>query len=189
MIPCARSGRWGLAAVVGCLLLLGVAPPVDARRTGRSGNPNAEPETRERGGDALPVSPAEQRVLDRMNKRVRVRDAYPVIRSASKHGIQVHLNVIIGYPGERLRDFLATLKLLFVLRRSISVVSAYRLMLHRDLCIPTPSGEPRVVLGESVGAAISEDWSLEDGSNTLRTRNRRHWILVWLLRRWGIKAF
>lgn len=129
-----------------------------------------------------------QRVLDRMHKRVDVRHAYPLIRNARKHGIDVHLNVIVGFPGERFRDFLATLRLLVALRKSIAVVSVYCLKLHRGLRMPELPGEPRVVLGDGVGVAISEDWNLADGSNTPRIRARRYRLLVGLMRWLRVKV-
>ena len=130
-----------------------------------------------------------QKVLDAMLKHVDIREARRIIRDCGKHGIQVHLNVIVGHPNEGTLDFLRTLTTLFRVRRSIAGISAFRLRMHVSSPMYLAPDEHGVVLGNDVAALESERWRLSDdwtntaGTNTPTVRMRRYRILLAFLRR------
>ena len=49
-----------------------------------------------------------QKIMDLMEKRTTVAVAKEVIRNTCRAGIQVHLNIIVGFPGENEEDFQCT---------------------------------------------------------------------------------
>ncbi|MBN1823106.1 MAG: radical SAM protein [Endomicrobiales bacterium] len=65
-----------------------------------------------------------QRVLDLMNKRVKVGEAVSVFKNTREAGIDFQVNVMFGFPGETMEDFGQTLKLLVEARPYISSILA-----------------------------------------------------------------
>lgn len=52
-------------------------------------------------------------LLERMNKTYRAADAIANLRHAHAAGIETHVNLLLGFPGESEKDFLATAKALY----------------------------------------------------------------------------
>jgi len=108
-----------------------------------------------------------------------------IIRDASRHGMRVYLNVIVGFPNETFRDFLKTLGVLFRLRRSISGVCAHRLRLHYDASVYQNSEKFDVVVNDDLSEErwrLSDDWESKDGANTKKGRAFRYRLLVRFLK-------
>ncbi|MEM7646955.1 MAG: radical SAM protein [Pseudomonadota bacterium] len=53
-----------------------------------------------------------QKVMDLMEKRTTVEEARRVIRETFLSGVRVHLNMIVGFPGEDEKDFQDTIEFL-----------------------------------------------------------------------------
>lgn len=74
-------------------------------------------------GLAFGLESGSQRVLDSMGKHFSIQDAARVIRDVHGAGISATVNVMVGFPTERFRDFLATMWFLTKARRWIYQVS------------------------------------------------------------------
>lgn len=126
-----------------------------------------------------------QRVVDAMDKHFRVPDALRIIRDASRHGMRVYLNVIVGFPNETFADFLRTLRALFRVRRCIAGVSAHRLRMHHDAAVYQNPERFDVVVKDDLSQErwrLSDDWETRNGANTARGRAFRYRLLVAFLK-------
>jgi len=77
-------------------------------------------------------------VLKRMNKRYVCQDAAELIKRTYKAGIEVRMNIIVGFPGETTADFNQTLDFIRTNKKYISQVtnvSSFVLMPGADLSI------------------------------------------------------
>ena len=126
-----------------------------------------------------------QRVVDAMDKHFQVPDALRIIRAASRHGMRVYLNVIVGFPNETFRDFLKTLRALFRVRRSVSGVCAHRLRMHFDSSIYQNPEKFDVVVNDDLSQErwrLSDDWESRNINNTAKGRAFRYRLLVAFLK-------
>lgn len=64
-----------------------------------------------------------QKVLDLMNKKVDIKDNYIVVKDTFAAGLRVEAEILVGFPGESLLDYLKTLYMLYNLRNVLSSVS------------------------------------------------------------------
>jgi radical SAM superfamily enzyme YgiQ (UPF0313 family) len=122
-----------------------------------------------------------QRVVDAMEKHFRVPDALRIIRDASRHGIKVYLNVIVGFPNETFADFLRTLRALFRVRRCVAGVFAHRLRMHYDTPLYQSPEKFNVVVKDDMSQQrwrLSDDWESRNGANNVRRRAFRYRLLV-----------
>lgn len=62
------------------------------------------------------IESGSQNVLNLMNKNVAVEDIYSTVKRVNNSGIQVHSQILIGYPGETWFNFFETLLMLFRLK-------------------------------------------------------------------------
>jgi hypothetical protein len=74
-------------------------------------------------GLAFGLESGAQPVLQAMGKRFAIEDAETVIRNVHDAGMSPTVNVMVGFPTERFRDFLATVRFLTRTRRWIYQVS------------------------------------------------------------------
>ena len=130
------------------------------------------------------VESGSQRVLDLMQKNATVEEAYRTIRETGKAGINVILNIIIGYPNERLIDFAKTVKMVYDNRKYIAVVcTGETLGIHVD----TPLYEHPEHFGikaDPRGGPLCDEhgnWVSIDGKSTARLRRRRMNLFRWFL--------
>jgi hypothetical protein len=118
-------------------------------------------------GLAVGLESGSQKVLDDMGKRFEIDDAVDVIRRFHDAGMPLTVNVMVGFPTERRRDFLATVRFLARTRRwlyQVSNVTTTQLALGSELH----------VYPERFGATIHPDgsWS-SSATGEERHRQRR----------------
>jgi hypothetical protein len=116
-------------------------------------------------GLAVGLESGSQRVLDDMGKRFKVDDAVDVIRRFHDAGMPLTVNVMVGFPTERRRDFLSTVWFLTRTRRwlyQVSNVTTTQLALGSELH----------VYPERFGATIHPDGSWTSAA-TGEERHRR----------------
>lgn len=115
-----------------------------------------------------------QKVLDLMKKKVKMKDQYEVVQNTAKNGIKVYGEILVGFPGENLVDFLKTMWMLLRLRSSVYGVS---------------TGAPMSVVRNSevydhperFGVTFTPDGWRAKGCNTPFTRNLRFKIMnLWV---------
>jgi hypothetical protein len=116
---------------------------------------------------AVGLESGSQKVLDDMGKRFQVDDAVDVIRRFSEAGMPLTVNVMVGFPTERFRDFLDTIRFLNRTRRwlyQVSNVTSTQMAL----------GSEMYQHPERFGAVIHDDgsWSSE-ATGDERHRRRR----------------
>ena len=109
-----------------------------------------------------------QKVLDLMNKRFTIEEAERVIRDTHSAGIDVHLNIIIGFPNEDSVDFYKTLDFIYRNREYIKVVNT------GDNCAIIP-GTIMARFPERFNIKYESplDWYTLDNKNTLEIRRPR----------------
>jgi len=109
-----------------------------------------------------------QKVLDLMNKRFTIEEAERVIRDTHNAGIDVHLNIIIGFPNEDSVDFYKTLDFIYRNREYIKVVNT------GDTCAIIP-GTIMARFPERFNIKYESplDWYTLDNKNTLEIRRSR----------------
>jgi radical SAM superfamily enzyme YgiQ (UPF0313 family) len=110
-----------------------------------------------------------QKVVDRMRKNFKVADAVKIIRDTSRAGIEPHVFVMAGFPGETERDFRMTLD--FVRRNARLLggvlVSNCEIQEGSDLDVRAADYGIRLPLTDRVR------WRTEDGTNTYEVRRDR----------------
>ena len=117
-----------------------------------------------------------QKIMDLMEKHTTVEDAHRVIRDTHRAGIQVHLNIIVGFPGETEEDFQETIEFL---RENINYIHVINTGETLSIGMNTPIG----VYPEKFGIKTLQDgkiywegprrWVSEDGTNTWEVRQDR----------------
>jgi hypothetical protein len=120
-------------------------------------------------GLAFGLESGSQRVLDSMGKHFSIQDAARVIRDVHDAGISATVNVMVGFPTERFRDFLATMWFLTKARRWIYQVS-------NVTTTQVALGSEMHVFPERFGVSIHADGTWESpetgGENDRRRRLR-----------------
>ncbi len=76
------------------------------------------------------IESGDDRILKKMHKGHSVEDAHRAIRICKDHGMYVHSNFIVGYPGETRETFENTLE--FIERVSLDTVSMTQLRVTRN---------------------------------------------------------
>jgi hypothetical protein len=118
-------------------------------------------------GLAVGLESGSQKVLDDMGKRFEVDDAVEVIRRFSEAGMPLTVNVMVGFPTERFRDFVDTIRFLTRTRRwlyQVSNVTSTQMALGSEMFLHP----------ERFGAVLHDDgsWSSE-ATGKERHRRRR----------------
>jgi radical SAM superfamily enzyme YgiQ (UPF0313 family) len=119
-----------------------------------------------------------QKVMDLMEKRTTVEKAREIIHHTHWAGVQVHLNMIVGFPGETESDFNETLTFLndnissitgVATGETLGIISGTPLFTHpQKYGVRTNDrGEP---IFDQDGDWVSDD---EDGPNTINIRRQR----------------
>ena len=127
-----------------------------------------------------------QRVLRMMRKPFNVATASRNIRDAAAAGIEVYLNLIVGFPGETEDDFQSTL----------DFVSDHRREIHRVGAVTTlqlMEGSQLHAQADDLGLELPTEqfniqWRTRDGSNTPEIRKRRQNRLLRLLEELELEA-
>jgi hypothetical protein len=128
------------------------------------------------------------RVLSRMRKPFGPDDAASFLAQLHRAGIDVAVNLIVGFPGETDRDLQATLDLLTRLRPHITqIASICPFMLNRSY-LGEHLGEFGVERGggDRSGIMGAIDWTSDGGGNTWEVRSERYQRLVGHARALGL---
>ena len=115
-----------------------------------------------------------QRVLDAMNKGVKVNDMSEAVRNTHNAGIRVEASFLIGYPTETKIDFLRTLWFTIRNRKYLD-----RIPVPPNACVIMPNsylGEHPKEFGIVQPKGNEGAWFTEDGANTVEERERRLWV-------------
>jgi anaerobic magnesium-protoporphyrin IX monomethyl ester cyclase len=128
---------------------------------------------------------ASQKVLDSMQKNVRVRDAETVIKDTADAGIKVFLYVLVGFPTENEADFQETLDFIERHARHIKQIGVSSCEIQK--------GSHLDVHPEAYGIKLPlEDrlrWETVDGSNTYAVREDRTRRINLLVERLGLGSY
>lgn len=128
---------------------------------------------------------ASQKVLDSMQKSVRVADAETVVRDTHKAGIAVFLYVLVGFPTETEKDFRETLS--FIERHA-----PYIKQIGVSSC-EIQKGSHLDVHPEDYGLKLPLDdrlrWETLDGQNTYAVREERLARMNALVDRLGLGSY
>ena len=74
-------------------------------------------------GLAVGLESGSQRVLEKMGKKFHIDDAAGVLKAMYDAGLPPTVNVMVGFPTETKRDFLATIRFLYKTRKWLAQVS------------------------------------------------------------------
>jgi radical SAM superfamily enzyme len=118
------------------------------------------------------IETGSQHVVDLMEKRYRVRDARRILRDCSRTGIEQHVPIILGFPGETPEDVAETIEFIFE---------------HQDLpgCQVHLPCQVVITLNSTLHRRYAEfglantnyyEWSSTDGTNTLPLRIARRFV-------------
>jgi radical SAM superfamily enzyme YgiQ (UPF0313 family) len=128
---------------------------------------------------------ASQKVLDSMQKNMRIADAETVIRNTRDAGIAVFLYVLVGFPTETEADFLQTMD--FIERNSSAIdqvgVSSCEIQKASHLDVHPELYGIRTPLEDRLR------WVTKDGSNTYAVRQERLRRLNELIDRLKLRGF
>ncbi len=126
-------------------------------------------------GLAFGLESGSQRVLETMGKHYSIDDAEGVIRRFHETGMSATINVMVGFPTERLRDFLDTVRFLTKTRRwiyQVSNVTTTQLALGSDLFL----------FPEKYGVSVHEDasWSSPETGDESDRQRRLKFLHSWM---------
>lgn len=128
-----------------------------------------------------------QAVMDAMEKHTTVEGAKRVIRDTYMAGIEVHLNIVVGFPTETEEDFQDTLNFLTECREWISIVNTGETC---GIAVNTPLwDDPHrfLITTNSTGGVmpgIRGEWESQGGANNAEVRHDRLRRLRELLDQW-----
>lgn len=110
-----------------------------------------------------------QNVINGMRKNFRIEDAQRLIRDTHRAGIEVDLNIVIGFPNETEDDFIKTLEFIKRNRDFITVVSfPSECWIGNQTYLHTHPEEFNVELRPE-----GHQWQSKDGTNTHQVRQER----------------
>lgn len=126
-------------------------------------------------GLAFGLESGSQRVLESMGKHYSIEDAEGVIRRFHENGMSATVNVMVGFPTERLRDFLDTVMFLTRTRRwiyQVSNVTTTQVALGSDMHL----------FPEKYGVTIHDDasWDSPDTGNEADRQRRLGFLHLWM---------
>jgi hypothetical protein len=117
-----------------------------------------------------------QKVLDLMNKGISIEQAAKTIRVTFEAGIETHINLIVGFPGETESDFDMTLDFLSRNWQFISLVNTGETLGVGPGMTLFEKPKAFGILTDKQGQVlydINGGWMTKDGSNTLAVRRFR----------------
>ncbi len=127
---------------------------------------------------------AAQHVVDRMGKRFRMEDARRIIADTSELGMQTHLALIVGFPGETPADVAESAMFVLEHRDNPHVVfmSIASCIIKRNTQLYTQPeafgiAESSPALDENADS-VGMYWRTADQRNTLETRCIRHFVMA-----------
>ncbi|MBN2055854.1 radical SAM protein [bacterium] len=134
-------------------------------------------------GFSLGIESGSQRVVNAMRKGFNVVDAIRIIRQAHELDLRVSFNIIVGFPGETLLDFMRTIAFLWRIRKfdaELEVLSTCLVSEGSEL-----AGDP-----ERFSVVYSDDlfWISKDGKNTYPRRLAKLTLIHDVARLFGIKV-
>lgn len=122
-----------------------------------------------------------QEVLDLMQKRTTVEVARQVVKDTHHAGIQVKLQVVVGFPGEDETHFQETLDFLEVHAKYISAVYPSTMGIHPGLPVADDPSKYKISTAKPI---YGHDWETEDGKNNHSVRKERFSRVEDLIRRY-----
>jgi anaerobic magnesium-protoporphyrin IX monomethyl ester cyclase len=126
-------------------------------------------------------------VLKAMGKRFTFEDIRLVLERTKKAGINIWINLIIGFPTETEEDFLTTLRRITEIRDYLEVVSSLN-PCHITASTNLEKSPEMYGVKFRDGDDRCDRWESLDGRNTFDVRNRRMRETVNLLRKLGIRT-
>ncbi|MCB0386404.1 MAG: B12-binding domain-containing radical SAM protein, partial [Bdellovibrionales bacterium] len=129
-----------------------------------------------------------QAVMDAMEKHTTVEVSKQVIRDTFLAGIEVHLNIVVGFPTETEEDFQQTLDFLTECRDWISIVNTGETC---GIAANTPLWDDphRFFIATDVAGRVKPgirgEWESQDGANNADVRHDRLHRLRSLLDQWS----
>ena len=134
---------------------------------------------------AFGLESGSQRVIDKMKKAFKIEDAERVIRATYEAGINVEINIIIGFPNEGEREFRETIDFIERNKNYISFVSLppSECWIGNQTYVNTNPREFNVELN-SQGPHL---WKTIDGLNTHEVRKNRIKIFNDLIGSFGLR--
>lgn len=117
-----------------------------------------------------------QKILDKMGKMIKVKDAERILRDCYNFGILVTVNFIIGFPGEDDKDFEETLEFIKRNKRNINHIGTYSACWVRPYSAMFNNPERFGILLPSIketNVTIRDWYDKESKENTYEARERR----------------
>ena len=122
------------------------------------------------------IESGSQKVLNLMRKQYKIKEIFQVVRNAHKVGMQVHTQILIGFPGEGWWQFMETLFMLYRLRKEFSkVYPGIPLSISNDVDLYKEREKFGVVMNEDTHM---DHWRTRFYTNTFVIRKFRHHLLV-----------
>jgi radical SAM superfamily enzyme YgiQ (UPF0313 family) len=134
----------------------------------------------------LGVESGSDKILEAMNKPFRRKNLNNLLPRLHKHGIDVHINLIVGYPGEDSSEFMDTCNLIKEHRTYIKSVSSLTPCL---LITSTPLSlmkEKNKIVFPKQSPYLK--WYTKDKKNTYTIRKQKLIKIVNLCKSFGIKT-
>ncbi|OUR98482.1 hypothetical protein A9Q84_03465 [Halobacteriovorax marinus] len=119
------------------------------------------------------IESGSQKVLDLMKKRYKLSEIYKNVKDTYESGIEVHSQILIGFPGEGWFEYFETLKLIFNLRNFF-----HKIYPGIPLDITTRTHIFDNLDSYNVINEPGKPWRTKDNSNTINIRKFRHWFLI-----------
>ena len=127
------------------------------------------------------IESGSQNVLNLMKKRYKLKEIHQNVKDTHNAGIQVHTQLLIGFPGETWANFFQTLKMIYDLKPFFKrIYPGIPLMITNKSFIYENLDKYNVIPGDS--PEWSMVWRTKYFSNTYSIRKVRHWMLVNFLR-------
>ena len=118
------------------------------------------------------IESGSQNVLNLMKKRYKLSEILETVQHTKDANIEVHAQILIGFPGETWFNFYETLKMLKTLRSCFSrIYPGVPLNVTRQTHLFDNLDDYNIKL------ISSEKWRTKNFSNTYTMRQVRHWIL------------
>jgi radical SAM superfamily enzyme YgiQ (UPF0313 family) len=123
------------------------------------------------------IESGSQNVLNLMKKRYKLHEIYKVVKDTHAAGIEVHTQILLGFPGETWFNFYETLKMIFQLRPFFKrIYPGIPLVITKKSFIYDNLETYNVHYSEN--REWSHRWRTKNYLNNYFVRKVRHWVLV-----------